>query len=279
MAIRVGTCAFTDHEGFYPPTLPPGERLSYYARRFDLVEVDSTFYGLPRPSTLERWVEATSEGFTMDIKAERRMTGHVRGIALAEQLAACREFAERFRGFSRSGRMGYVLLQFPPWLRRDEAAGQALRRLRGELGEFRVSVEMRNRSWYQGGGEELFSLLREIRAAHVVADEPQVGQGSVPLLAAVTDEVSILRLHGRNAETWYVRGTSSQDRFYYLYSPEELMALRHTAQVLGESAREVHVLFNNNHGDFAIRGALAMQEMLGPAGAPRDPGDGLFGPA
>ncbi len=278
MAIRVGTCAFTDHEGFYPPTLPQGERLGYYARRFDLVEVDSTFYGLPRPSTLARWVEATPEGFTMDIKAERRMTGHVRGMTFEEQFAACRAFQERFETFARSGRMGYVLLQFPPWLRMGAEAMRVVRSLRQELAAFRVSVEMRNRSWYQGGGEELMGLLREIGAAHVVADEPQVGQGSVPLVPAVTDEVAILRLHGRNAETWYVRGQSSQDRFYYLYSQEELVALRRTAEVLQESAREVHVLFNNNHGDFAIRGALAMREMLGLGAVPRD-GDGLFGPA
>ena len=278
MAIRVGTCAFTDHEGFYPPALPQGERLGYYARHFDLVEVDSTFYGLPRPSTLARWVEATPEGFTMDIKAERRMTGHVRGMTLRDQLAACREFQDRFDAFSRSGRMGYVLLQFPPWLRLGTEAMQALRSLRQELAAFKVSVEMRNRSWYHGGGEELLGLLREIGAAHVVADEPQVGQGSVPLVAAVTDDVSILRLHGRNAETWYVRGQSSQDRFYYLYSQEELVALRRTAEVLQESAQEVHVLFNNNHGDFAIRGALSMREMLGLVPGHRD-GDGLFGSA
>ncbi len=277
MAIRVGTCAFTDHEGFYPPTLPQGERLTYYARRFDLVEVDSTFYGLPRASTLERWVEATPPDFTMDIKAERRMTGHVRGIAAVEQLAACREFKERFDAFSRSGRMGAVLLQFPPWFRLSEEAMRSVRALREELRPFTVSVEMRNRSWYRDGGEELLGLLREIGAAHVVADEPQVGQGSVPLVAAATHDVSILRLHGRNAETWYVRGESSQDRFYYLYSPEELMALRRTAQTLAESAQEVHVLFNNNHGDFAIRGARTMQEMLGLARGPAGP-DGLFGP-
>ena len=276
--IRVGTCAFTDHEGFYPPTLPPSERLAYYARRFDLVEVDSTFYGLPRLLTLERWVEATPAGFTMDIKAERRMTGHVRGMGVLEQIAACREFKDRFDAFHRSGRMGAVLLQFPPWLRLGDDAIGMVRALREEMRPFGVSVEMRNRSWYQDGGQELFSLLREIGAAHVVADEPQVGQGTVPLVPEVTDDVAILRLHGRNAETWYVRGESSQDRFYYLYSQEELMTLRRTAETMAQSAREVHVLFNNNHGDFAIRGALTMRDMLGLVSGPADT-DGLFGPA
>jgi len=271
--IRVGTCAFSDHEGFYPQGLPAGERLRFYAQRFDLVEVDSTFYGLPRPATLERWLQATPDGFTMDIKAERRMTGHVRGIALGEQLGACREFAALFREFRQSGRMGPVLLQFPPWLARSPEAEDSVRALRAALEDFPVSVEMRNRSWYGGGGEAFFALLREVGAAHVVADEPQVGQGSVPLVPAVTAETAILRLHGRNAETWYVRGGSSQDRFYYLYSPEELAALRRTAQELARSAGEVHVLFNNNHGDFAIRGALSMQQMLGLGlRPPADPG-------
>jgi len=263
--IRVGTCAFTDHEGFYPPDLPAAQRLRYYAGRFDLVEVDSVFYGLPRAATIARWAAETPDGFTMDVKAERRVTGHVRGMSAEERLQACREFAERFRDFSLSGRMGPVLLQFPPWLRMGPEAKAEVRAVREELGEFRASVEMRNRSWYRDGGQELLALLREIGAAHVAADEPQVGQGSVPLVPETTSDLAILRLHGRNAETWYVRGGSSQDRFYYLYSREELLALGRAAQDMARTAGEVHVLFNNNHGDFAVRGALTMQAILGLA--------------
>jgi uncharacterized protein YecE (DUF72 family) len=211
----------------------------------------------------------------MDIKAERRMTGHVRDLGFEDQLRACDEFTNRFEAFARSGRMGPVLMQFPPWLRASDESVRSVRRLRDALAAFPVSVEMRNRSWYLDGGRELCAMLREIGAAHVVADEPQVGQGSVPLVPEVTHGVAVLRLHGRNQETWYVRGTSSQDRFYYLYGPEELMSLRRTAELLAESAKEVHVLFNNNHGDFAIRNALSMRDMLG-LGRGSAGGAGLF---
>jgi len=263
MAIRVGTCAWHDHQGFYPVGLPAGERLGYYAARFDLVEVDAPYYGLPRPGTVAGWIERTPPGFRMDVKAERRITGHVRGLSLEERLAACREFAQCMAPLAAAERMGCVLLQFPPWTVHAPATLSELQALREALGEFAVSVEMRHRSWYLDGGGELFAALRSMGAAHVVADEPQVGQGSVPWVPEVTARTAVVRLHGRNAQTWYTHGGSSQERFYYLYREEELQDVARRARTLADEAAEVHVLFNNNYGDFALRNALRLKTILG----------------
>ncbi len=265
MPILVGTCAWTDHDGFYPPGLPQGARLGYYAARFPLVEVDSTFYGLPRAETVENWVRQTPPGFRMDVKAEKRMTGHERALSHPQRLAACREFAERMAPLREAGRMGPVLLQFPPWHVRSPQAAEELAQTRAALLGFDVSVEMRNRSWYEDGGEELLALLRSLGAAHVVADEPQAGRGSVPFVPAVTARVSILRLHGRNAQAWYVRGESSRERFDYLYGQEEILLLAQEAKALAQEAAEVHVLFNNNARNYALQNATEFARAVGQA--------------
>ncbi|MDA8346349.1 MAG: DUF72 domain-containing protein [Thermaerobacter sp.] len=270
MPILVGTCAWTDHDGFYPPGLPDAERLTFYASRFPLVEVDSTFYGLPRPATVENWIRRTPTGFVMDVKAERRMTGHDRGLKAAERIAACTEFAQRMQPLRDAGRMGPVLLQFPPWHVRSAPALAELRELCGALSGFGVSVEMRHRSWYDDAGAELLSELRSLGVAHVVADEPQAGKGSVPFVPEVTGRLSILRLHGRNAKAWYVRGESSRERFDYLYGHEEILVLAQAARRLAQAAEEVHVLFNNNARNYAAQNAADFARAIGQAPPPAE---------
>ncbi len=265
MSILVGTCAWTDHDGFYPQGMPAADRLGFYAAHFPLVEVDATFYGLPREATVENWIRRTPEGFVMDVKAERRMTGHDRALDAQARIAACQEFAQRMRPLQASGRMGAVLLQFPPWMVRSAQAIAELRQLRDALGEYAVSVEMRHRSWFQDGGAEILDALREMGAAHVVADEPQAGSGSVPLVPAVTGSISVLRLHGRNAKAWNVRGESSRERFDYLYGTEEILLLAQTARTLAQTAEEVHVLFNNNARNYALQNAFEFARTVGQA--------------
>lgn len=275
MAILVGTCAWTDHEGFYPEALPAGERLPYYARHLPLVEVDSTYYGLPRPATAAAWVQRTPPGFIMDVKAEKRMTGHVRDLGEAERRQAFAEFTRALEPLLGSERMGHVLLQYPPWFTRTREALDRIAEARDLLPDLRLSVEMRHRSWYQDGGEEILSRLRELGIAHVAADEPQVGSGCVPFVPKATSGTVVMRLHGRNAATWYAKGARSQDRFYYRYSRDELAEISQTVLELDKSGIEVHVLMNNNHGNFAIDNALELAKMLNVRGIATQP-DGLF---
>lgn len=266
MAILVGTCAWTDHEGFYPDGLPPGDRLPYYAQRLPLVEVDSTYYGLPRPGTVQRWAESTPEGFVMDIKAERRMTGHVRELPASERRASFAQFRAALAPLHAAGRMGHVLLQYPPWAVCSREALDRIAEARDLLPEFSLSVEMRHQSWYRDGGDLLLQHLRRLGIAHVAADEPQVGSGCVPFVPAATTGTAIFRLHGRNAATWYAKGTRSQDRFFYRYSEEELLELAQAARQLGAAGIELHVLMNNNHANFAIDNALRLAELLNVQG-------------
>ncbi|MBX6349964.1 MAG: DUF72 domain-containing protein [Clostridia bacterium] len=267
--IRVGTCAWSDHENFYPAGLPPAERIRYYARHFPVVEVDSTYYHMPSERNFRLWAERTPPGFVFDVKAYRAMTRHDRGRAGPPDPMPLEEvflrFAEALSPLQAAGKLGALLLQFPPWFRQSEANFDYLLFCRRMLAGLCLAVEFRHRSWFEGEERErTLAFLAEHGFVHVVADEPQVGSGSVPLVVAVTNpELAVVRLHGRNADTWYLGGRTSGERFRYKYGGDELGEWARTARGLAGKAREVHVLFNNNFGDYAVVNARELRDLLG----------------
>ena len=117
---------------------------------------------------------------------------------------------------------------------------------------FRLAVEFRNETWfYERTRSRTLEFEREHGIAHVVVDEPQGFKSSIPAIWEVTSpEVAVVRLHGRNRETWEKRGlAAASERFNYLYSEEELAQLARPIEALGESAGSVHVLLNTNFED------------------------------
>jgi uncharacterized protein YecE (DUF72 family) len=272
--VRIGTCSWADEalsKYFYPPGTPSAERLPYYAEHFDTVEVDSTFYRLPVPEMVERWAERTPEDFVIHVKAFGIMTRHpVKVEALPTDLRdeaptddkgrverPPREFrAEVFRRFREAleplrsaGKLGGILMQFAPYVVPREASIDYLEWARDQLGEDDMLVEFRHRSWYEDDQrEETLALLERIGATHVVVDAPQVDAKNVPpTVLAVTSPMTYVRFHGRNAETWNVRGRSAAERFDYLYSDEELREWVEPLQELAGQTEQAFVLFNNNN--------------------------------
>jgi uncharacterized protein YecE (DUF72 family) len=293
--ILVGTCSWTDKalvsSGWYPSGRRDAEgRLRHYAERFPVVEVDSTYYGLPRPRNSELWVERTPPGFLFDVKAFSLLTGHptrpeavpadlrpalLRGAglrggtrtwsrrvadgALLDEVWA--RFAEALLPLRSAGRLGSVLFQFPPWFRAETAGEAFLRQSRERARGWPVAVEFRHPSWWQEDRRErTCALLRELGVAAVAVDMAQTLSVSIPPVAPVTsEELAVVRFHGRNA-AW---GTGSkEDRFRHAYTAGELAAWVPRLRGMAERARQVHVLFNNCCGDAAVRAAECMEHML-----------------
>src|SRR5262245_1547695 len=272
--IRIGTCSWADEalsKYFYPPGLPAGERLAYYAERFDTVELDSTYYRLPLESMAERWVDQTPDDFVMHVKAFGVMTRHpvkldqlptdLRDQAPVDNRGRIdrppREFrGEIFRRFEealdplrRAGKLGGILFQFPPYVVPKPASYDYLAWARDQLGDDEMLVEFRHRSWYEEDvRDEVLSFLEEHGMALVVVDAPKVEAKNVPpTLLALTAPTLYLRFHGRNADTWNVRGRSAAERFDYLYSEDELREWVDPLRELSDQAENAYVLFNNNN--------------------------------
>lgn len=273
--LRVGTCAWADHEQYYPKGLPPGERLAYYARHFSIVEVDSSFYHLQPPKWYASWAARTPANFRFNVKAYGAMTKHHREPRPGEEdpVEVFKRFAASVEPLCEAGKLGALHFQFPPWFTCSPESREYVQFCREFFADQIVAVEFRHTSWFQGDNREAtLEFLRQIRAVHVACDAPQVGSGTVPRVVAVTDpRLAIVRFHGRNARTWYIKGTTSAQRFDYLYNAAELAEwLPPIREVLAAQADEVHLLMNNNRENYAVRNALDLMTLLGLPTPPRD---------
>jgi uncharacterized protein YecE (DUF72 family) len=292
--ILIGTASWTDKSLidsglFYPPQIKtPEERLRYYATQFPIVEVDSSYYSLPSFRNSVLWSDRTPEGFLFDVKAFRLFTQHqTPPSALPKDIREAMgpiekknvyyrdvpeelldELWERFRyaiqPLRETGKLSLVLFQFPPWFTYKPSNLDHILTCQRRLGDCQIAVEFRNKSWFVAEHRDtVLDFERQHDLAHVVADEPQGFSSSIPALWEATAATAVVRLHGRNYETWEQKGlASSADRFNYLYSEAELDDLAASIQDLAVKTRQVHVVFNNNFTNYAQRNAQQLRELM-----------------
>jgi uncharacterized protein YecE (DUF72 family) len=303
--VRVGTCSFADEaltKSWYPRGVRTGEqRLRYYAERFDTVEIDSTYYSLPFAERTERWADAVPPDFVFHVKAFAPMTRHpVRLEQLPPDLRDAVEVDDRGRvgrvprdvreevfvrfhaalePLRRAGKLGGILMQFPPYIvpRPESIAdlGWAKEALRGD----EMLVEFRHASWLEDGQRErTLAVLEEVGAAYVAVDAPRTGGRNVlPTVVAATTGTAYVRMHGRNARTWNVRGGSAAERFDHLYSDDELGEWVEPMRELAGTSEVAYVLFNTNARS---RPEQARQDFASPSALPpAEPGEIAQGPA
>ena len=147
---------------FYPAGMPQRQFLAHYSQIFNAVELDNTFYGIPRPETVQRWVQMTPEAFMFCPKTPRQITHELRlGHAARAPMAA---FLETMRQFGT--KLGPILIQFPPDFTADERAS-LVAFLLWLPEDMRFTVEFRHRSWYKRSTSE---LLQEHDVAWTSAD-------------------------------------------------------------------------------------------------------------
>lgn len=299
--ILTGTASWTDptllESGWYPPEAEsPEERLRHYASTFPLVEVDSTYYGLPSERTAVLWADRTPDHFTFDFKAFRLFTDHptpqkalpraIRDELPSDLKEKANIYAKDLPGemvdhvwemyrqalmpVHSAGKLGAVFLQFPHWFFYSKENMEKILKAREHLPDYAVAVEFRQPSWMtEEHAEKTLDFLRQNDIAYTAVDEPQGTNASVPPIAAATaPELSVVRFHGRRAETWNKRGVGVEERFKYLYSESELREWVPKVERLANETQQVHVLMNNCYADYGVRNAQQFAQMLQVDGAP-----------
>ncbi|NYV76047.1 DUF72 domain-containing protein [Streptomyces sp. UH6] len=281
--ILVGTCSWTDKalvgSGWYPVGRRDAEgRLRYYAERFPVVEVDSSYYALPGERNSRLWAERTPDGFVFDVKAFSLLTGHpTRAAVMPHGLPAdARDpgvldevwalFTQGVAPLRQAGRLGGVLFQFPPWFRPGARAEAFLEDSARRTEGWPLAVEFRHPAWWrEERAEATRALLARYGMAAVAVDMTQELPSSIPPVTPVTSpRLAVVRFHGRSA-AW---GTGSkEDRFRHGYGEAELVGWLPRLRALAERVERVHVLFNNCCGDAAVRAAESMTRLLGSRGS------------
>lgn len=287
--IVVGTSGWADPgfvEEWYPKGLPERERLPWYAKHFEGVEVNSTYYAVPAVATVRRWAQVTPDAFTFDVKLHQTLSRHSATVDhLPKDLRDAvdttprgrvrpsadldRELAKRYKKAVKplidAGKLSSFLLQLSPAFKPPSHDLDELDVLMAELAPHPVAIELRHRAWLSEDlREDTLEWFADHAAAFVAVDAPQGKPPTMlpPLDAVTRDDLAYLRAHGRNARGW-VKGRSVAERFAYRYDDAELQELVARAEGLAEEADTVRVMFNNNRGDDAPVAAARMRELLG----------------
>ena len=166
-----------------------------------------------------------------------------------------------------------MLFQFPTWFTPNRANREELLALPARLPGVRLCIEFRSPRWLADDDRDrTLATLEEAGLALVVLDAP--GSSGLSTVAATTrPDLAVIRLHGRNDDTWDQRGASAAERFRYLYRRDELEPWAKRAAALARQAQQVHVLFNNCYQDYGVRNAEDLVELLLDRGAqPEGPG-------
>ncbi|BAF70414.1 DUF72 domain-containing protein [Nitratiruptor sp. SB155-2] len=234
----IGTSGFYyDHwKGvFYPDNLPKKEYLLYYMEHFNTVEMNATFYHLPKAKTIEHWLEVAKEGFYYTIKAYR-------GITHYKKLKDAKDELFRFLHLVKplKPHLGVILFQLPPSLHKDiELLASFLHILPHG---YRYAFEFRHNSWYE---DELFELLRRYGVAFCVHD---FGKKSTPVVQ--TASFVYIRLHGSNG------------RYVGSYDDATLLSWAKRIEGFLQSHSDVYVYFNNDFGGAAVQDAKRLLSFL-----------------
>jgi len=252
--IFVGTSgySFADWVGpFYPRGTRAGDFLAHYARHFDVVEVNSTYYRVPHPRVLEMMERKTPDHFRFVVKVNQAMT-HERSL----EPALVRDFRAVLEPLKAAGKYDGLLAQFPWGFKRTPGNEAHLDALRESLAGEPLFVEFRHDSW---AAPDVGDWLRTRGLGFCAVDEPAL-PGLMPPVAMVTGGDAYVRFHGRNAKNWWGRGGG--DRYDYDYPAAELKEWVQKVRELAERARRTYLFFNNCHAGQAARNAKLMQDLL-----------------
>jgi uncharacterized protein YecE (DUF72 family) len=238
MPLHLGTSGWQYkhwRETFYPRGLPQGAWLEFYAERFDTVELNNSFYMLPKEESFAAWAARTPEGFCFAVKMSRYLT-HIK------KLADPGEPVERFlsRAQALGSKLGPVLIQLPPTMTED--VGRLRDTLRLFPSGMRLAVECRHDTWYTA---DLRACLEEFNAALVIADSPR---RQVPAW--------------RTADWGFVRFHEGLGRPRPCYTKAALTTWSDTLAGLYGPGDDLFVYFNNDPRACALRDALVFGKLM-----------------
>lgn len=258
--IRIGPAgwSYKDWEGVVYPQKPGKtfDPLAYLARFFNTIEINSSFYRPPSPSTAESWARriAQRKDFTFTAKLHRVFT-HERGKATKKD---DKEFRAGMGPLIKAGRLGALLLQFPWSFKNTDEDRLYLTKLLEQFRDYPLVLEVRHASW---NNESIYEWLEERGVGICNIDQP-VFSRSIRPAAMTTSPVGYVRMHGRNYQNWFRDKAPRDERYNYLYSLDELDPWLTRIKQLAKQTRETYVITNNHFRGQAVVNALEIKAAL-----------------
>jgi len=257
--IRIGTAGwqYRDWAGnVYPKPKPRGfDELSYLANFFSVIEINSSFYGPPRPSAARAWLTRVAHRpeFRFTAKLWRGFT-HGRNATPSDE----KLFKEGMGPLIEAGCLGAVLLQFP-WSFKNEPENRAyVGRLRKCFAEYPLVLEVRHSSWTDA---DWLDALAEMNIGFCNIDQPLFHRSIAPS-AQSTSTIGYVRLHGRNYKQWFSAKADVRERYDHLYAVDELEPWADRVRLVAEDTQETYVVMNNHNLGKAVVNAFELRALL-----------------
>lgn len=251
--------SYADWEGaVYPRPHPRGfHPLPYLARFLDLVELNSSFYAMPAARNAARWVEwlAPHPAFRLTAKLHQSFT---HGAASTPSHGDVASFSDGLRPLREAGRLEALLAQFPVGFRASDAAFDRLARLQEAFPDPSLVVELRHRSWFEGGWT---TRLEQLGVALAWIDLP-AARDHPPPGHDTPGPIGYARLHGRNAAAWFDRRAGRDQRYDWLYGVGDLERIADRIRALAAGGRKTYLVTNNHYGGKAVANALELKGLL-----------------
>lgn len=226
---------YKDWKGkFYPEDLPQKKWLAYYAKSFNTVEINNSFYRMPKESAVEGWYSQSPEGFDFTLKGSRYTT-HMKKLKEPE------ESVKRFYHMADAlqEKLGCVLWQLPKNVHKNpEKLGHFCRTLRPE---YHNVIEFRHNSWWH---EEVYDMMQKYQVAFCILSAPD----NLPDNLVETADFAYIRFHGTH--NWY----------NHLYSTAEMKEW--AGKIRSLKANKVYAYFNNDMNAHAVKNGQKLDELL-----------------
>jgi uncharacterized protein YecE (DUF72 family) len=270
--LRIGTAgwAYKDWIGvFYPDYLPARKihPIEYLAQFFDVVEINTSFYGPIKPHLAKVWCKkaaAVNPNFVFTAKLLRSFTHSPLAVMEPTSAATIRpgeddeqQTREGLDALANEGRLGALLIQFPVSFKNTSLNREYLEVLLRQFIEYPRVIEVRHESW---NNAETLAQFTQMNVAFCNIDQPQIGRSLAPT-GHVTAPIGYIRLHGRNYDQWF-DCDNRNDRYNYLYSEAELAGWKEKIEAIANKADVTYVVTNNHFEARAGVNALQLKSML-----------------
>ncbi|MBI3475066.1 MAG: DUF72 domain-containing protein [Acidobacteria bacterium] len=271
--IRIGTAgwSYRDWDGIlYPPevTRKKIHPVEFLARFFDVIEINTSFYGHIRPELGRLWcrkVAAVNRDFVFTAKLHQSFTHSPLSVSEPTSAASIRPndkderlAREGLDSMAAEGKLGALLIQFPVSFKNTSLNREYLEQLLRQFIEYPRVVEVRHESWDQP--ETIAEFMRS-NVGFCNIDQPLLGRSLAPT-EHVTSGLGYVRLHGRNYDQWFDTD-NRDDRYNYLYKPAELEQWREKIEAIARKAEITYVIANNHFQAKAAVNALQLKHLLG----------------
>jgi len=258
--IRIGPAgwSYKDWEGVVYPQKPGSkfDPLTYLARFFDTIEINSSFYRPPAPSSAKAWARRVADNLDFRFTAKlHHLFTHERGKATNDDE---KTFREGIDPLVKAGKLGALLLQFPWSFKNTDEERAYLIKLLDRFKDYPLILEVRHSSW---NSPAIYDELETLGIGICNIDQP-IFKKSIRPSSLTTSPLGYIRLHGRNYQNWFRDKAVRDERYNYLYSTDELEPWIVRVKEVAKHVKETYVITNNHFLGKAVVNALEIKSTL-----------------